>query len=167
MVTGGGVVDTAHTATHSHTPTAHTPSAHTATTTASPTARALACLGTPTSAGRSRGPLHRKGEIGGNRPDIESLANEIAQRNDKIMRMDGAAGDQFAGRTLGQPHLLLGPKKNDVGKRGLDSVTNTARAIRLVAGWNECDRFHGSILVTLSASCRFHRTWRRTGQRPA
>ncbi|MDI4655878.1 hypothetical protein [Xanthobacter autotrophicus] len=72
----------------------------------------------------------RDGKIRRDRPDVERLADEIAQRHHKLIRVDGASGSQLAHGAFREANLLFGSEQDDVRKRCLHRVADTAPAVR-------------------------------------
>src|SRR5690606_25255396 len=107
---------------------AHAASTH-ATTATAPAATAFA----PVAAGRAGGAgraLKRDLQVRRYRRQVERGANEVAQRDHEFVELDGLAGKQFAGRTLGKPNLFLRTQQHYVGECRLDGVAYSPGAVR-------------------------------------
>ncbi|CAA2109569.1 hypothetical protein VVAX_05840 [Variovorax paradoxus] len=75
-------------------------------------------------------PLLGNAELGGNRIEVEHVANEDAQRDHQFGRLHRAAGHHVVGGLRGKTHLCLGAQQDHVGKRCFDRVTDAPAPVR-------------------------------------
>jgi hypothetical protein len=68
-------------------------------------------------------------QVAGHRVEVERFADEVAQRDDEFMRVDGAAFDEFVRGGGGEAHLLLGAEQDDVRQRRFDRIAHAPRAV--------------------------------------
>ncbi len=97
----------------------------------SPHGRFLLCRALPSSRAGSGLAWESRGRT--NRADVERLANEIAERDNELIRADGMSGNQFAYRALGQSDLLLVPSKMTS-----DKAASTASRMRRLRSEPAC-----------------------------
>jgi hypothetical protein len=75
--------------------------------------------------------LQRDRDAGRHRPQVERLADEVAQRDHQVGRVDRTPGRHVARRLARQAAMFLGAEQQDVGQRRLDRVADAARAVRV------------------------------------
>lgn len=73
--------------------------------------------------------MTRQDQTARDRIEIERFADEVAQRCRALVRMEGAPGNQLAGRLHGEPDMLLRPEQDDVGERSLHGVPDPTSAV--------------------------------------
>jgi hypothetical protein len=78
---------------------------------------------------RPRGTFLRNLHVSRNRLEIEHGANEGAQRHDELRRVHGPSRGELGRGARGEANLVFRAQQDDVGERGLDRITDAARAV--------------------------------------